>query len=92
MIKIKQMAETPVETTLPPNPEDPTAEEVRFGEVVGCEALNVREKPSMDAPVVTTFTKGSKVTIDWSHPPLNGFYKIVAPDGYCRIEYIKVRR
>ena len=92
MIKIKQMAETPVETILPPNPEDLPTEEVRFGEVVDCEVLNVRERPSMDAPVITTFHKGSKVTIDWSRPPLNGFYKIVAPDGYCRIEYIKVRR
>ena len=92
MIKIKQMAETPVETTLPPNPEDSPAEEVRFGEVIGCEVLNIRKSPSMDAAVVTTFPKGSKVTIDWTHPPLNGFYKIVAPDGYCRVEYIKVKR
>lgn len=65
---------------------------VRFGEVVNCRSLNVRESPSMSAAVLHTLNSGEKVTIDWSTPPTRtgSFYKLI-DGGYCRREYIKLR-
>lgn len=65
---------------------------VRFGEVVNCSSLNVRESPSMSAAVLHTIKAGEKVTIDWSTPPTRtgNFYKLI-DGGYCRREYIKLR-
>lgn len=63
------------------------------GVVIGCEVLNVREKPDkVSGTPITTIPKGATVTIDESKST-DDFYKVTTKDdvaGFCMKSFIKV--
>ena len=63
------------------------------GIVDNCIRLNVREKPSIDAEILTALEAGSEVRL-MKDEIENGFYKICTAsglDGYCMREYIVIK-
>lgn len=82
--------ETIVEDTVEAAPELPTAV---TGVVSGCKKLNVRNKPSTTAAIVTTIDEGTEVVI--AQPVLDGeFYKVTLANGttgYCMKKFISVK-
>lgn len=63
------------------------------GVVDNCIRLNVREKPSIDAEILTALEAGSEVRLLKDEID-NGFYKICTAsglDGYCMCEYIVLK-
>ena len=63
------------------------------GIVDNCIRLNVREKPSVDAEILTALEVGSEVRI-LKDETENGFYKVCTAsglDGYCMCEYIMLK-
>ena len=63
------------------------------GVVDNCIRLNVREKPSVDAEILTALEVGSEVRI-LKDETENGFYKVCTAsglDGYCMCEYIVLK-
>ena len=64
-----------------------------IGVVDNCIRLNVREKPSVDAEVLTALEAGSEVHL-LKDEMENGFYKICTAsglEGYCMCEYIVLK-
>ena len=57
------------------------------GVVDNCSKLNVREKPNIDAKVLTILNKGDKVQINSEN---DGWYSVVykGVSGFCMKEYI----
>lgn len=63
------------------------------GVVDNCLRLNVREKPSIDAEILTALEAGSEVRL-MKDEMENGFYKVCTAsglDGYCMCEYIVLK-
>ena len=63
------------------------------GVVDNCLRLNVREKPSIDAEILTALEAGSEVRL-LKDEIENGFYKVCTAsglDGYCMCEYIVLK-
>ena len=63
------------------------------GIVDNCIRLNVREKPSIDAEILTALEAGSEVRL-LKDEIENGFYKICTAsglEGYCMCEYIVIK-
>ena len=63
------------------------------GFVDNCIRLNVREKPSIDAEVLTALEAGSEVRL-MKDEMENGFYKVCTAsglEGYCMREYIVIK-
>lgn len=63
------------------------------GVVDNCLRLNVREKPSIDAEILTALEAGSEVRL-LKDEMENGFYKVCTAsglDGYCMCEYIVLK-
>ena len=63
------------------------------GVVDNCLRLNIREKPSIDAEILTALEAGSEVRL-LKDEMENGFYKICTAsglDGYCMCEYIALK-
>lgn len=63
-----------------------------LGYVKGVQNLNVREKPSSEANVLTTIPMGTAVTVKGT---LDEYYRIVTPDlteGYVLKGFLEVRR
>lgn len=67
----------------------PVEETTKYGIVVNCELLNVRENGNTTANVITTIPNGTKVEIVSSK---KDWYKVVAGDttGFVMSEYINV--
>ena len=63
------------------------------GVVDNCIRLNVREKPSVDAEILTALEAGSEVLL-LEDETENGFYKVCTAsglEGYCMCEYIVIK-
>ena len=63
------------------------------GVVDNCIRLNVREKPSIDAEILTALEAGSEVRL-MKDEMENGFYKICTAsglEGYCMCKYIMIK-
>ena len=63
------------------------------GVVDNCLRLNIREKPSIDAEILTSLAAGSEVRL-LKNEIENGFYKICTAsglEGYCMCEYIVLK-
>lgn len=63
------------------------------GIVDNCFRLNVREKPSVDAEILTVLEAGSEVRL-LKDAMENGFYKVCTAsglEGYCMCEYIVLK-
>lgn len=63
------------------------------GIVDNCIRLNVREKPSVDAEILTALEAGSEVRL-LKDEMENGFYKVCTAsglEGYCMCEYIVLK-
>lgn len=95
--KSKQTEETKIESTLnvdvTKKVENESQPKVAKGVVVGCEKLNVRMNPSLDAVVDVVIDKGTEVEITGSH---DNFYRVRKGtttegfDGWCMKNYISV--
>lgn len=90
--KINQVEETSINTeekiTI-----DNKEPEVISGFVDGCEKLNVRSKPFIDAEVLTIIDKKEKVDIIMYEAQPADFYAIRTEngiEGYCMKQYIKL--
>lgn len=87
---VEPEAETVVEDTVEAAPELPTAV---AGVVSGCKKLNVRNKPSTTAVIVTTINEGTEVVI--AQPVIDGeFYKVTLANGmagYCMKKFVTVK-
>lgn len=79
-----------VEETVEAAPELPTTV---TGFVSGCKKLNVRNKPSTTAAILTTVNEGAEVVI--AQPVLDDtFYKVTLTNGvsgYCMKKFITVK-
>lgn len=74
-----------------PNAVEEVTDETVFG-VVSCEALNVREAPSIDSEVVTILYEKSEVMIDMN-TSTEEFYSICTEagvEGFCMRQFIEV--
>lgn len=63
------------------------------GIVDNCFRLNVREKPSVDAEILTALEAGSEVRL-LNDKMENGFYKVCTAsglEGYCMCEYLVLK-
>lgn len=63
------------------------------GIVDNCFRLNIREKPSVDAEILTALEAGSEVRL-MNDEIENGFYKVCTAsglEGYCMREYIAIK-
>lgn len=77
-------------TTVEAAPELPTAV---TGVVSGCKKLNVRNRPTTTAAIITVVEEGTEVVI--AQPVLDGeFYKVTLANGttgYCMKKFITVK-
>lgn len=92
---IAEPVEEEVEKTSTEEPvEDPVVEESRMtGIVVNCNALRVREFPSVNADILCTIDVGSEVEIK-SVSISDEFYKVCTAagfEGYCMKKFISVQ-
>ena len=68
-----------------------------MGVVSGCAKLNVRKKPSLDAPILCVIKKGDEVEFNMDEESTNeDFYAIITTTkikvkGYCMKEYITIK-
>lgn len=72
----------------------PEIKEIKTGIVVGCDKLNVREKPKADADVVCIVEKNSEVMID-EYESTKDFYRVFTAsgiEGFCMKQYISVQK
>jgi len=63
------------------------------GVVSGCKKLNVRNKPSTTAAILTTVNEGAEVVID-QRVQADAFYKVTLANGtigYCMKKFITVK-
>lgn len=91
--EVKEIVETPVEEIKEEMVEIPV-EEVNLvdGKVNGCEALNIRKKPTINSDVADVIKKDSKVTV-YLKDSTEDFYKIMTSkgvEGYCMKKFIKI--
>lgn len=88
-----EAVETTEETVVAPVVEETAAEPVRtVGVVSGCEKLNVRNRPSTNATIITTVKKGDELVLDAC--PSDEFYKVTLANGingYCMKKFITVK-
>lgn len=85
-VSVPELEETPAANAVA-KPEPIT------GVVDNCIRLNVREKPSIDAEILTALEAGAEVRL-LKDEIENGFYKICTAsglDGYCMCEYIVLK-
>lgn len=71
-----------------------TQEEVTIvtGKVSGCEKLNVRENPSIDAKVLCVLNRTDEVRVDLTNT-MEDWYKVCTSagiEGYCMAKYINL--
>jgi uncharacterized protein YgiM (DUF1202 family) len=75
--------------------ETPTAEVTKkVGIVVGCQDLNVRAEPSIEAEIVSILHRDSEVSVH-EKTSTEEFYKVgtsAGIDGYCMRRYIKIKK
>lgn len=96
--KFKEVVKTPVEENIETveNVETTTENVVKeknlIGIVDGCELLNVRLKPELNAEVLTVIPEESLVTIIDVNASLD-FYEILIGDlkGFCMKKFIKIK-
>jgi len=68
-------------------------QEVKIGIVANCKKLNVREKPTVEAPVVCEIVCQTEVMID-EKESTEEFYKICTAagiEGFCMKKFIAIR-
>lgn len=85
-VSVPELEETPAANAVA-NPEPIS------GIVDNCIRLNVREKPSIDAEILTALEAGSEVRL-LKDEMENGFYKVCTAsglEGYCMCEYIVLK-
>ena len=85
-VSVPELEETPAANAVA-KPEPIT------GFVDNCLRLNVREKPNIDAEILTALEAGSEVRL-LKDEIENGFYKICTAsglEGYCMCEYIVLK-
>lgn len=72
-------------------PAAPVQPEPVFGFVTGCAKLNVRENPSIDAPVLLVIAKDTDVIIVPEESTAE-WYKVYAneQEGFCMKKYIEI--
>ena len=71
---------------------EPEISEPIEGFVSGCERLNVREEPKIDAAVVCIINKDASVIIDVDDST-DSFYKVcteAGAEGYCKKDFITI--
>lgn len=75
-----------------PDVKEDVIEQYTIGYVYDCEKLNVREQESLNANVLLTIDKDSKIKVDLNSVNTESeFYKVVTPsgvEGYCLKKYI----
>lgn len=70
------------------------AHRIKFGVVVNCDALNVRNNANVKSIALCTIKKGDKVKIDVDDSTKD-FYKVILKsgiEGFCMKKYITVRQ
>ena len=70
-----------------------TNEEVKIGVVANCNKLNVREKPTVEAPVVCEVVCQTELMID-ENESTEEFYKVFTMsglEGFCMKKFITVQ-
>ena len=76
------------------NETEETVINLRKGIVIGCEKLNVREKPSKDSKALCIINKSEEVEIDMDAHVTSDFYKVITAtgvEGYCMSKYINIK-
>ena len=66
---------------------------IKTATVIGCEKLNLREKPSKDAKVLCVLNKGDKVQVDTAANTTSDFYQVctvAGVKGYCVTKFIAI--
>jgi len=69
------------------------SEEIKFGFVTNCKKLNVREKPTVESPVVCEIVYQTEVMID-EKESTEEFYKVYTVagiEGFCMKKFIAIR-
>lgn len=88
-----EVEETTEETVAAPVVEETIEEETRtIGVVSGCEKLNVRNRPSTNAAIVTTVKKGDELVLEPCAS--DEFHKVTLANGvvgYCMKKFITVK-
>lgn len=89
-MKTQNVEETKVEQSTPtPETKKKTEGGITKGIVTGCEKLNIRKAPKLDAPVVTVVNAGTELRIFDIEKATNGWYKV--DKGYCMSKYVKIK-
>ncbi len=96
--KFKEVVKPPVEENIEivqnveTTTENVVEEKNLIGIVTGCELLNVRSKPELNAEVLTIIPEESLVTIIDVNTSLD-FYEILIGDlkGFCMKKFIKIK-
>lgn len=88
--------EEPVKSATPAEPVKTAKPEPvkvkRFGTVVNCDLLNVRERPSRNAAILCMLSCDSEIEI---LDEVGAFYKVLTEldlEGFCMKDYINVRK
>ena len=69
------------------------SEEIKIGLVSNCKKLNVREKPTVEAPVVCEIVCGTELMID-KKESTEEFYKVcivAGIEGFCMKKFIAIQ-
>ena len=70
--------------------EKPARPKSRTGHITGCDLLNVRKDPDINAPIVTTINSSDSITV-FDHNEASDFFKVMTPSGasgYCMKKYV----
>lgn len=81
---------------IPEVPAEPNEEEKTvsvLGTVVGCTHLNVREKPSKNAPIVATIPKDTILTLDLEESTTSWYkvYTVAGVCGFCLKDFVNTK-
>ncbi|MDD2285623.1 MAG: SH3 domain-containing protein [Paludibacter sp.] len=69
------------------------SEEINIGIVTGCKKLNIREKPTVEAPVVCEIVCRTELMID-EKESTEEFYKVCTAagiEGFCMRKFIAIQ-
>lgn len=64
-----------------------------LGRVVDCTHLNIREKPSKDAPIAATVPKDTILTIDQDESTSTWYkvYTVAGVNGFCMKDFVSTK-
>lgn len=64
----------------------------KYGTVINCSRLNIREKPSIDGVIICEIACQTKLVID-KEESTDDFYKVYTPagiEGFCMKKFVEI--